>query len=133
MPLVIFETGSCFMPGLEHDPPILCWDDRYALPCPDFFPLRWGLVNLLSRLAWNCDPPSFSLPQLGWQVHITLPSYWLRWIFFCLGWSLTVIFLSSASLVTRIIAPALQLASNILLQRDGQWIQLERISKEYSK
>jgi hypothetical protein len=30
-------------------------------------------------LAWNWDPPDFSLHILGLQKHSTVPSYWLKW------------------------------------------------------
>jgi hypothetical protein len=38
------------------------WDDRHV-PHPAFYWLRWGLANLLPRLASNHDPPDFHLPS----------------------------------------------------------------------
>jgi hypothetical protein len=63
--LVIFRDRlSLFAKaGLDGDPPICAsccsCDDRCVPPCPDYFLLRWSLMNFFSpRLALNHDPTS---------------------------------------------------------------------------
>jgi hypothetical protein len=64
--LVIFEIGFRFMPGpawtliLLFVFPAYSWNDRHRSPQPSH-QLTQGLLNFLSPLASNCDPPNLRL------------------------------------------------------------------------
>jgi hypothetical protein len=83
-----------------------------------FCPVEMGVSETFwSRLPWNHDPLDLSLPRrLWWQVHATVPSYWLRrgLVNFCSGLSGTTILLISSSQVARIIGTSHQ--QPVLLQ-----------------
>jgi hypothetical protein len=87
--LVIVEIRSAFLPRLVSTRILLFYvschslDDKYVTTYPTFttfFPLRWCLIN--NHFWIGLEPQSFwfSIPcSLGWQMHATVLSYWLRW------------------------------------------------------
>jgi hypothetical protein len=57
-----------------------CWNDKNMPPHSTFILWDGGLPNFFALAVLNHDPPHLSIPnRLGWQVHATRPSYWLRW------------------------------------------------------
>jgi hypothetical protein len=80
--LVILEIGSCFLCIVILFYASWChWNNNHTLPFSAFF--HWGEMRFHKHFAWvglKWQSSNLSLPNsLGWQVHATTPSYWLRW------------------------------------------------------
>jgi hypothetical protein len=82
---VFFEIGSCellawagFEPQSSWSPPLeMVGLQVWATSIQMLFSIEIRSCKLfLPGLAWNCDLPALSLLlNLGWQAHVTAPSY----------------------------------------------------------
>jgi hypothetical protein len=79
-----FFVGSCFLLRsvctiiLLFHASCSYWHGRHIPPCPSFS-TEMQSQAFFPGLACNFYHPVSLLCSMGWQLHTTAPSYWLKW------------------------------------------------------